>query len=123
MRGFSVCVTALVLAGCAGEPDVVVKWSHPGASYDRFVADRSNCIRSVNKQSQPFFVASVRDPGKGSGLSELIDDVYSDFGWSDPALGGRLDTEMFRRCMNRIGWHVDPKGFAPPDDDAVVMGP
>lgn len=117
-----VLAVALALSACASEPEIVVKWSKPGAAYETFVAVRDACVRDDEKQMRAFFIAGVRNPAKGSGLTELVNDIYSDFGWRDPALGGRIDAETFRRCMNARGWHVDPKGYAPPEGDEVAMG-
>lgn len=124
MRKVSVLtlIAILALSACASEPEIVVKWAKPGASYDGFVAVHGQCVQSVYRESRAFFIAGVRDPGKGSGAAELVNDIDSDLGMHDPALGDKIDPEMFRRCMNGHGWHVNPKGFAPPEGDEVAMG-
>lgn len=123
MRKSSVRVTlaCLALFACAEEPAVVMKWSRPGASGDEFVAERAACIDFVDKQTRPFYVAGPRDPAYHSGMAELVADVEADLHLRDPALSN-FDTELFRRCMNGHGWHVDPEGFAAPDGDTVAMG-
>lgn len=115
------CISTLVVAACADEPVVVMRWEKAGGTYEGFIQVRGSCINDVNKETRPFFVAGVRDPGKRSGLAELIVDIESDVGVRDPALSD-FDNELFRRCMNDHGWHITPNGFAPPDGDEVAMG-
>ena len=110
----------LVLAACA-EPAVVVKWAKPGATGAEFVSERAACVEFADKQAKPFYLAGARDPAYRSGMAELVADVEADFHVRDQALVS-FDAELFRRCMNGHGWHVDPKGFASPEGDEVAMG-
>jgi hypothetical protein len=118
---FSSLGAALALTACASEPVVVARWSKPGATEAAFLEVRGRCVKTVKAQSAVFFVAGERYPGTYGAGGELVDDIGADFGFESPAPGRGFDADMFNRCMNGHGWHIDTKGYAAPEGDEIAL--
>jgi hypothetical protein len=112
---------AFAVSACSTGPAPVAKWSKPGGSYDGFVADRASCVKAARIEANGYYLAGAGYPGQGGGIGRLFDDIGRELNVSDAQLNRGLSFDMFARCMNGHGYHIDPKGFAPPEGDEVPM--
>lgn len=122
MRAFILSlIVALAVSACSSEPEPVVKWSKPGASYDAFLTVRAQCLHAVESRDGSFFIAGERYPGAPTLLGGIVDEIGSPFGMHDTRSDVGPDPQLFSHCMNANGYTRDVKGYAAPADERVPM--
>lgn len=114
-------VAAFAVSACSSAPAPVTRWSKPGGTQEGFVADRAACVKVARLDANGFYVGGVGYPGQAGGIGRFFGNIESELHVSDPELNRGVSQDVFARCMNRQGYHVDPKGFAPPEGDEVPM--